>query len=287
MKKFFSLVAVALLTLPMLAQDKVVTFDKDDFAGKGAASPGSEVVVAKEGVTFSCNKAYGTTYSIRCFAGSEVVISATENIKGVAFTFDPQGDKAYNGDLDAKYAVGSTEWKSGALSSQARFKTIEVTLGEGVIEDAEPLKYDTISPERAKEIGAALADNATDPTTYVVKGYVTYVKDYSTKYNNQDFYMASKASDDSKDNFYAFQTKIAAPGVKVGDLVIVKGKIMKYVGDYGATIEMKGGTCEIISATALSNTTVAEKAVKVLGEDGQVYIIRNGVKYNALGTVVE
>lgn len=40
-------------------------------------------------------------------------------------------------------------------------------------------------------------------------------------------------------------------------------------------------------ATAISNTAVAEKAVKVLGEDGQVYIIRNGVKYNALGTVVE
>ncbi|MGM9837201.1 MAG: hypothetical protein ACI30A_01775 [Paludibacteraceae bacterium] len=40
-------------------------------------------------------------------------------------------------------------------------------------------------------------------------------------------------------------------------------------------------------ATAISNIAVAEKAVKVLGEDGQVYIIRNGVKYNALGTVVE
>ena len=39
-------------------------------------------------------------------------------------------------------------------------------------------------------------------------------------------------------------------------------------------------------ATAIGNTTVAEKAVKVI-ENGQLVIIRNGVKFNAVGAVIE
>ncbi len=38
--------------------------------------------------------------------------------------------------------------------------------------------------------------------------------------------------------------------------------------------------------TAIGNTTVAEKAVKTI-ENGQLVIVRNGVKYNAVGAVVE
>lgn len=39
-------------------------------------------------------------------------------------------------------------------------------------------------------------------------------------------------------------------------------------------------------ATAIDNATVAEKTVKVI-ENGQLVIMRNGVKYNAVGAVVE
>ena len=37
------------------------------------------------------------------------------------------------------------------------------------------------------------------------------------------------------------------------------------------------------SATAITNTEVEAKAVKVI-ENGQLVIIKNGVKYNAIGT---
>ena len=43
----------------------------------------------------------------------------------------------------------------------------------------------------------------------------------------------------------------------------------------------KGG-----SATAIDNTVVGEKAIKMF-ENGQLIIIKNGVKYNALGSVIE
>lgn len=283
MKKIFSFIAIALMALPMFAEDKVVTFGKDDFAGKGTANTGSEVVVTKDGVTFTCDKGYGDgTYGVRCYKGSTVTISAEENIKSIEFDFPTISGDLKNGGLDALIAVNAKEWKAETLPSQARMNSIVVTLGEGAIE---PIQYDTITPERAKEIGAELADNATTEATYVVKGYVTYADEWNTQYANQKFYMASDAASDAKDNFCAYQTKIDQPGVKVGDLVTVKGRILKYVSDYGTTIEIKGGVCEILETTAIDNTTLQGKAVKRI-VNGQVVIERNGVKYNALGALL-
>lgn len=285
MKKLFSLVAVALLALPMIAEDKVVEFGPSDFAGKGTANTGSEVTVTKDGVTFTCDKAYGSgDYEVRCYKGSTITISAEENIKQIAFEFATVSGTTYDGGLQDTYTPAAKTWTSGALASQVR-ANITVTLGEGSVE---PVKYDTITPEKALEIGTALDDNAKTSETYVVKGYVTYAKEWSTQYKNQQFYMASDAANDDKSNFCAYQTKIDEPGVSQGDLVTVRGKITKYVSSYGTTIEIVGGTAEIVEkATAIDNTEVSAKAVKQYdAELGQVVIIRNGVKYNALGVEV-
>ena len=45
-------------------------------------------------------------------------------------------------------------------------------------------------------------------------------------------------------------------------------------------------TAEEASGTAIDNTVVSEKAIKMF-EKGQLVIIKNGVKYNALGSVIE
>ena len=58
------------------------------------------------------------------------------------------------------------------------------------------------------------------------------------------------------------------------------------------TINYKGEDCIFTvynakaSATAIDNTVVGEKAIKMF-ENGQLIIIKNGVKYNALGSVIE
>ncbi len=285
MKKLFTFVAVALLALPMIAEDKVVEFGPSDFGEQGKSGTGSEVTATKDGVTFTCDKGYcDGTHEVRCYQGSTITITAEENIKQIAFAFATVSGRTYDGGLEDTYAPAAKTWTSGALASQARVN-ITVTLGEGSVE---PVKYDTITPEQAKEIGTALEDNASTTETYVVKGYVTYANEWSTQYKNQQFYMASDAASDAKDNFCAYQTKIDEPGVSVGDLVTVRGKILKYVADYGTTIEIKGGTAEIVEkATAIDNTEVSAKAVKQYdAELGQVVIIRNGVKYNALGVEV-
>ena len=288
MKKFFSFVAAVVCAASMLAEDKVVVLDTVVFKdtlyvlAQGAPSPGSEVKVVKDGVTLTINKGQNKKFCLTAFAHSAITISSEENIKQIAFEFGEVSGSIKDGGLASTIGVGATKWESGELASQARLAKVTITLGEG---KGEGEVIEEITPEKAKEIGTALEDGATTEKQYIVKGVVTYAKDYDTKFNNQNFYMASELND-SKDNFYAFQTIVPQP-VKVGDLVTVQGRIMKYKyesGDY--SIQIKGGKCTIVESTAIGNTTIAEKAVKMI-ENGQLVIVRNGVKYNAVGAVVE
>ena len=288
MKKFFSFVAAILCAASMMAEDKVVVLDTVVFndtlyvLAQGSANPGSEVKVVKDGVTLTINKGQNKKFCLTAFAHSAITISSEENIKQIAFEFGKVSGSFKDGGLESTIGVGDNKWESGELPSQARLAKVTITLGEG---KGEGEVIEEITPEKAKEIGTALEDGATTEKQYIVKGVVTYAKDYDTKFNNQNFYMASELND-SKDNFYAFQTIVPQP-VKVGDLVTVQGRIMKYKyesGDY--SIQIKGGKCTIVESTAIGNTTIAEKAVKMI-ENGQLVIVRNGVKYNAVGAVVE
>lgn len=288
MKKFFSFVAAILCAASMMAEDKVVVLDTVVFndtlyvLAQGSANPGSEVKVVKDGVTLTINKGQNKKFCLTAFAHSAITISSEENIKQIAFEFGKVSGSFKDGGLESTIGVGDNKWESGELPSQARLAKVTITLGEG---KGEGEVIEEITPEKAKEIGTALEDGATTEKQYIVKGVVTYAKDYDTKFNNQNFYMASELND-SKDNFYAFQTIVPQP-VKVGDFVTVQGRIMKYKyesGDY--SIQIKGGKCTIVESTAIGNTTIAEKAVKMI-ENGQLVIVRNGVKYNAVGAVVE
>ena len=77
----------------------------------------------------------------------------------------------------------------------------------------------------------------------------------------------------------------------VGDFVEVIGDITKYTKDNNTTYETMGrgnATINVIGdATAVEDVTLnAAKAVKVV-ENGQLVIIRDGVRYNAVGAVIE
>jgi len=125
----------------------------------------------------------------------------------------------------------------------------------------------------------------------IVRGYVTeYYKDPAAdfeQYGNYSVYMA-----DTKDGgkvFEAFQVKPVdgKTVVKVGDYVEVIGEITKY----NTTIETVGkgaATIKVIEDATAVEEIKAEtgKAMKVV-ENGQLIIIRDGVRYNAVGAVVE
>lgn len=128
MKKFTLFLSAMLFSVMSFAG--VVTFTPADFEGQGTSSTGSPVTVTKDGVTVSCDKGYGNEYALRCYKDGVVTISATENIASLEFAFDTYKDRYYNGDLEESYTVGANTWNV-TLSSQARFTSIKVTLGDG------------------------------------------------------------------------------------------------------------------------------------------------------------
>lgn len=145
-------------------------------------------------------------------------------------------------------------------------------------------KATEITSAQAIEIGSKLADNVETEQLYRVTGYVTKAYEYSTQYNNQNWYMNDTATA-THGEFYAFQCKPAETIVE-GMKVAVTGHIVKFVGSKGTpTIQIKGGTAEILerpTTVGIRNTRDEEKAAKLL-INGRVVIRRAGNEYNVVG----
>lgn len=128
MKKFTLFLSAMLFSVMSFAG--VVTFTPADFEGQGKSGTGSPVTVTKDGVTVSCDKGFGNSYALRCYKDGVVTISATQTIASLEFAFDTYDGRYYNGNLEESYTVGANTWNV-TLSSQARFTSIKVTLGDG------------------------------------------------------------------------------------------------------------------------------------------------------------
>lgn len=242
MKKILSLFAAALVSLSMFAVDAV--FDASDFNGKGTSQTGSEVTAAKNGVTFTCNKAYGDSYGVRCYKNGVVSISCEQQIAKITFEFATVSGTYYNGGLDEEIIVDSTKWEA-TLSAQARMNKIRVYLGNSA-----ELTNDTLSVSEAVTLAKGLEANATSDDIYYVEGYAAFVADYSVDYKNQDFYLVDDlASADS-----AFMVYRATPEkggkaypVLAGDKVRVFGALKNYVSKEGAAqLEIVTPTVEFL-----------------------------------------
>jgi len=116
-----------------------------------------------------------------------------------------------------------------------------------VLEQGLPVGVDTISVAKALEIGQALADSAYTDNPYVVIGYVTKAYAPAEGKKTQNFYMADEPN--VRGEFYAYN---ASPDstIKDGDYVQLFGKIQKYVGSKGVTIELSYGTATHLEAPA-------------------------------------
>ena len=102
-----------------------VEFLPSDFEGQGTSGTGSAISATKDGVTFACDKGYGTT-QIRCYSGGNITISASDNktIKSISFTFS---GSSYTGGLETLYDnLSTTSWEK-TLTAQARLTKVIVT----------------------------------------------------------------------------------------------------------------------------------------------------------------
>lgn len=164
--------------------------------------------------------------------------------------------------------------------------TAEIESGTVEIEvDGDPLPVLTVAQAVAK------ADLITDPTadgktTYgevvIVRGYTTWVSELSQ--GQQRAWLADK-SDAAQGDIQVWWGNVSTTIAK-GDYVEVYGQLAKnkYNGEVGKRIS--NGTMTKSTPSAVENVNVETKAVKVM-ENGQLYILRDGVKYNAAGVVVE
>lgn len=120
LKTLLLLCALIVGSLSSWADD--ASFIPEDFSSQGTSGSGSAISATVDGVTFACNKGYGTT-QIRCYSGGKISISSSNTITAISFTFSG----SYTGGLETSYkGLSTTSWEC-TLSSQARITAVKVT----------------------------------------------------------------------------------------------------------------------------------------------------------------
>ena len=236
MKKISTLFLALLAVVAM--QAKTVTIDcVSAFAGQGTSSTGSEVTYTQDGVTFTCDKAYGDgEYGVRCYKGSTITITAEENISKIAFNFPTVSGKYYNGGLDAIVNPNATSWTSGALPSQARLNgDLIITLG------AEE-KVDTLNvAEMIAQIDAA-PDKKLSKEAYVIGVVGSISSKNVATYGNISVWMADIRTANATDTIEAFRMKNfkGAAFKDVEDITFGKGDTIVVYGTSWLLYEEEG-----------------------------------------------
>ncbi len=122
---------------------------------------------------------------------------------------------------------------------------------------------------------------------YVVRGYVTEIAyAYNASKGNLSVWLAdTKTGENTIEAYKAVPVSEVEQTLAVGDYVEVVGDLTKY----DTTLEFAAG-CSIKKlanpTTAIDNTTLRTPSVKTI-ENGQLVIIRDGVKYNTMGVKLQ
>ena len=137
----------------------------------------------------------------------------------------------------------------------------------------------------------ALCTNPATPGQHIIRGYITeMIEAYNDQYKNITFWMAD--TPDGGQVLQAFRVKPFSEveqSLKVGDFVEVIGSLILYTKDGVSTPEVNtGGSVKLITAgnTAVDNVTVNQQTTKFI-ENGQLVIVKDGVRYNVIGQVTK
>lgn len=262
-----------------------VVFTSEDFNGQGTSGTGSEVTATKNGVTFTCDKAYGDQYGVRCYREGLVTISSTDQQIGkIVFEFATVSGKYYNGDLDEEIVVNANEW-TNTMTNQARMNKIKIFFGE-----YEQEQVDTLTAAQALAVAQGLAVGATQKV--VCKAYVASVKTpYSEEYGNITVWLTDDPASTYGD-IQAYRAKCSAEdgaAIAEHDLVLIEGNVThtqnqdasKDYYEFAAGAQLK----LLEKAQGIENVVLTEKVQKVV-VDGVIYIIRDNKLFNLQGAQV-
>ena len=171
--------------------------------------------------------------------------------------------------------------------------TIELSAASAEVLEKGDVQIDTLRVTVAEAIaaGKALERGKTSVNVYIVEGYNDSIAyNFSESSKNMSFYMCDDLANPSYE-FEAYKAKTEVD-IPVGTKVQIIGNLYHY---YKAAVdekpeidivEISEGQAIIVPQEGIDNINSGEKATKLI-EAGQVVIIRNGVRYNALGVEVK
>ena len=262
-----------------------VVFTSADFNGQGTSGTGSEVTATKNGVTFTCNKAFGDQYGVRCYKEGLVTISSAEQKIGkIVFEFATVSGKYYNGDLDEEIVVNANEW-TATLTNQARMNKISIYFGE-----YEKPEVDTLTAAEALAAAQALEVGATQKV--VCMAYIANIKTpYSEEFGNITVWLNDDPTSTYGD-IQAYRAKCSAEdgaAIAEHDLVLIEGNVT-HTQNQDASKDYyefaSGAQLKLLEkAQGIENIELTEKVQKVV-VDGVIYIIRDNKMFNVQGTQV-
>ena len=264
-----------------------VVFTAVDFAGQGVSGTGGAVEATKNGVTFTCDKGFGDgQYGVRCYKGSNISITSTEQIAKIEFDLATVGSTEYFGGLDREYVVNGTEWSASNLPSQARMNKISIYFGT-----AEAVKMDTITAAEAKAMAEALPENTQSEKKVAVKAYVASVKTaYNPDYGNITIWLTDDPTSTYGDiqAYRAKCTEEVGTALMPGNQVLVVGTLKHEVnaesGKHYYEIA-QGAELTLLATEGIEEVVLTENVQKVM-VDGVLYIVRDNKMYNVQGVQV-
>lgn len=169
-------------------------------------------------------------------------------------------------------AAGTTNI-SATFEGNEEYEAASVSYALTVKPAADPSVDITNTPETAYKIAKAFeliaAGQGLDTKVYV-KGYITNIKEVSTSFgnatyslNDEDTYNAETALLVYRGYYLDGENFTAEDQIKVGDQVVVYGKLV----DYNGTYEINTGS----SIHSINGTTAVEEIKAAAQENGQVY----------------
>jgi len=194
--------------------------------------------------------------------GSTITVYSGDGLNGAKFTSPndlAQGDEVIVYGKLYKYVN-----KSGAVTPEINKGNYLVSLvkgsggGGGGTEAGLGTADKPLTVAKALEIVNALADNGETETEAFVKGKISKVQSFSDKYKSITYYISDDGTENNQLQIYSGKGLngaefAAVEDLSAGDVVVVKGKLKKYVNSKtGATTLEMNQPNEIVSITKAS-----------------------------------
>lgn len=252
----------------------------------------------EEGLALSSGDMTDDYFRVEGYVSSVDKTDSTSYMQTFYLTCDETGTtlQAYNCITQENKIVGLDD-KVQILGQLMNYGGTKVEIAQGkvwLLEKAEEYTPKTITATIAEAVaaGKALTKGLTSRDYYKVSGYVGKIATpFSSEYNNISFWM-SKSMSNVTEELQAYRCT-AEEDIPEGTYVTVTGKLKNYVYTDSETneevqiIEIVNGTyVESSVPTAVENMETEGQALKVI-ENGQVLILRDGIRYNVLGSEVK